>query len=262
LLDKLYAVEEKLATLDPEADQDEYRGHYLLFTGLCEYAFDHYDAIFEASKTDVVVRNALYTNIYEILGKELTLEQAITFTRNTLDKFMFFHYIIFTYTDTISKSYTVWEIYKGEVDELVKLYADLLYAAFTDDFSSIESDYVKECINAFLNPTNIQFNFINLLGGSAKFYGAYNEYFASLTDDEATLGYAKKLTDAHLAYCVYFISHGDAVEEAKEAFKDAYEAVAALDTESIDSDFYNTYLKLIYDSLTGHYEALDAPEGE
>ena len=261
LLDKLYAVEAHLATLDPEDDQDEYRGHYILFAGLCEYAFDHYDAIFEASKTDTVVRNALYTNVYEILGKELTLEQAITFTRSTLDHFMFFHYIVFTYTDTISKSYTVWEVYKGEVDELIKLYADLLYAAFIDDFSNIEADYVKECINAFLNPTNIQFNFINLLGGSAKFYGAYNEYFASLTDDEATLNYAKKLTDAHLAYCVYFISHGEAVEEAKGAFKDAYETVAALDIGSIDSDFYNTYLKLIYDSLTEHYEALDAPVG-
>ena len=262
LLDKLYAVENHLATLDPEEDKDEYRGSYLLFAGLCEYAFEHYDAIFEAAKTDDEIRYALYTNVYEILGKDLTLEQAITFTRNTLDKFMFFHYIIFTYTDTISKSYTVWEIYDGEIDELIKLYADLLYAAFVDDFSSIEEDYVVECIEAFLNPTNMQFNFINLLGGSAKFHGAYNEYFASLTEDTTTLNYAKKLTDAHIAYCVYFIARGEGVEEAKEAFKSAYEELVALDSTGVDTDFYNTYLKPIYDSITEHYEELDAPVGE
>ena len=109
-----------------------------------------------------------------------------------------------------------------------------------------------------VNPTKIQYNLIKIFYGDTLIYEAYNAYFATiLEEDPETAYYAKKLLEAHTAYYVYYVEKNETKADAKDAFIAAYEFLQTLDKNEVDEDFFNTYLKEIYDFVIETFETLD-----
>ena len=254
-------VNSYINSLDKDEDIDLFKGHSVLLAALYEHAASYYANILAEAKNDEELRLALATNLFVLDGQSLTLEQINLLITEAYDTFMFDSMVTITTEDEVSKTYTVWELYKDSTKELLKLHADLLYAAFSKDFSSIEVNYVTECITSFLSPTNVQYNLLNVFCGDDMFYDAYKAYFANIIgNDEKTLEFSEKLLNTHTSYCAYFVATKDKAEEAKEIFRSDFEAIKALNNSEINADFYETYLKALYDTLNEKYEALDTEE--
>jgi len=247
-----------ISGLDKEKDLEAIYAHRILVSAIFEHADVYYANIMTQAANDPTLMLALYTNLYEIGGESFTLAKAYAFATDEHDEYMFKQGISVTYGDDASKYYTVWEYYEDSIKGIVKLHADLLYASYKKDFSDISPEYVAECIASMVSPTGIQYNLLKIFYGDTLIYDAYNAYFKTiLGNDEATILYAKRLLEAHTAYYVYHVEKQELKNEAKQSFISACEKLQSLDKSEVEEEFFETYLKAMFDYVNEKHDALE-----
>jgi len=239
----------------PEGERSIRNEAYMVLFALYERVRYSYLSLADLAEDDEELRIALYTNLYEYDGTDLTIEQIFGMIGNR-----FWNYVITVPDIAIVNgetkyTYSFYDVYIGSsLTEFLYKAADMLYAHFNEhDLSVFTAADFNSVFDAYAKLDSAAIIVLEALKTNEFYFSFIDKYLEQAVTDESAIALADKLIEAAKAYAKYKITN--TVENAN-SFKSLVNAAKDLKDALITDGDYQKYVQAIYE----YYTSIEIPE--
>ena len=262
--EKINAIQAYLKAESEKAEEDrEIRNEaYMIIFALYENARYSYLTLADMAKNDANLKTALYMNVYEIGGKDLTVEQIFDALGTSYWNYMLRMPSIVMNQGGVQVSMHLYDIYlNNNITEFLLYSADMLYAEFNESsVSEFSEASFNKVVAAYNKLDNILIGTLSIFNIDDIYLSFVERYTAAvLAGDTETLALADKLVDVARTLTDLMI-HSSA--EKISTFKSLMEEAEGLKGQLSSEENYDKYLKVMYEYYESVLEAMNNPSQE
>ena len=233
----------------PEEERSIRNEAYIVLLALYENVRYSYLSLADMAKESEELRVALYHNIYEYDGSQLTLEQIFGKIGN-----YYWNYLLGIPDITIVNgenkyTYSFYDVYIGSDLTGFLLYAaDMLYAQFNEnEIGEFSETAFTNAFNAYAKLDKAVITILEALETNKLYFAFVEAYLEEAITDEDTLALSAKLVEVAKAYAKYQVITS---EENANSFKALVDAAKGIKELIASEEEYEKYIKAIYEYYT------------